>query len=205
MKLNGWMIGLCGLGLVAAGCANHQEAKEEAAACHSPDVLMDQPTAAANAPESKKAPARVAKFGAESKLTDADAVPVEKVLSNPDQYKEQYVRVTGTVTSVCAKKGCWLRLAPKGSNTQAAGGDVFIKFQDPSTGRLVPMEAIGHEVTAEGVVKVGQMSEAAARHYKKDSGASDDEVAKIVGPQKQVVLVKPSVAIEGVASAATTE
>jgi hypothetical protein len=158
-----------------------------------------EPMVATAAPRTKPAAAKeeVATFGAPQKLSDADAVTASTVLSSPDKYADQYVRITGTVTDVCAKKGCWMRVAaadaPKGSP------DIFIKFRDPAAGRLVPMEAVGKETTVEGVLKVGQLSERAARHFKEDAGAPQDEIEKIVGPQKQLMLAAPAVAIEGVA------
>ena len=158
-----------------------------------------KPAAAMTAAAAALAPKQeVATYGAPLKLSDAEAVPASKVLANPDQYANQYVRVTGTVTDVCEKKGCWLRVA---SADAPKGPDIFIKFKDPAEGRIVPMEAVGKTVTVEGTLKVGQLSERAARHFKEDAGAPQAEIDKIVGPQKQLMLAGPAVAIEGVAKA----
>jgi hypothetical protein len=189
---------LCGMAF-AAGCAKDgrphgMAAAAEAEVCHAGDGVTE------NAAAQKAAP--VAKFGAEPTIADAEAVPVSTLLANPEQYKGRRVRLTnGTVTSVCAKKGCWLRVAPKDAAAAAGGArfaDVFIKFTDPSTGRLVPMEAVGHDAVIEGVVKVGQMSQAAARHFKMDAGAPKEEVEKVVGPQPQIALGEASVLVRGV-------
>jgi hypothetical protein len=79
----------------------------------------------------------VAVYGGEQKLAADQSVPLATVLANPDQYKDKYVRLTGKVGSVCAKKGCWVRVVPdqqtasaKGANTQPMK-DVFVKFKDP--------------------------------------------------------------------------
>jgi len=50
-------------------------------------------------------------------------------------------------------------------------------------------------------LKVGQMSEAAARHFAEDGGAPQAQIDKIVGPQPQLVLSGPVVAIEGIEKA----
>jgi hypothetical protein len=63
------------------------------------------------------------------------------------------------------------------------------------------MEAAGKNVTIEGTLKVGQMSEAAARHFAEDGGAPQAQIDKIVGPQPQLVLSGPVVAIEGIEKA----
>jgi hypothetical protein len=181
----------CASALVLIGC---QSATKVA---HSEDVCENTEVVSAAKPAQPAAPKKVATFGAEQKLTDADAVPVAKVLAEPAAYNDKYVRVTGKVTQVCAKKGCWLRVAPAEGST-AAAGDIFIKFRDPPAGRLIPMEAIGQNVTVEGTVKTGMMSERAARHFKEDGGASEEEVNKIVGPQKQMTITGAAVAIEGV-------
>src|SRR5262245_60471696 len=193
---------VCGLGVV--GCsnsqhaANHEKHEECCGLEGSALVSATQPTEAAK-------PKAMATFGAQQKLTDAEAVPAAKVLSDPEKYKDQYVRITGKVSAVCEKKGCWLRVVPAQAakpGDAAALSDIFIKFQDPPAGRLVPMEAVGHDVTVEGTVKVGMMPERAARHFKEDAGASKEEIEKIVGPQKQMVIAGAGVAIEGVEKSA---
>jgi hypothetical protein len=42
------------------------------------------------------------------------------------------------------------------------------------------------------------MPERAARHFKEDAGAPREEIEKIIGPQKQVMIAGAVVAIEGV-------
>ena len=76
--------------------------------------------------------------------------------------------------------------------------DVFVKFPDPPTGFYVPPDSVGKAATVEGTLKVGQMSERAARHFLEDKGAPKEEIEKVVGPQKQLMVAGASVAIEGV-------
>ena len=201
MKRETWVIGLCCGMALAAGCAKdthrHAAMSGEAKVCQAGDGVTEAPSARKQAEK----PQPVAKFGTEPTIDDAKAVPVAPLLANPEQYKGQRVRLTsGTVTSVCEKKGCWLRVAPKDAAAakDARYADVFIKFTDPSTGKLIPMEAVGHDAVIEGVVKVGQMSQAAARHFKMDAGAPKEEIEKIVGPQPQIALGEASVLVKGV-------
>jgi hypothetical protein len=201
---------LVAAGMLLAGCQSNKNAgvSATAAADHAKaDAVCDMPgqgAAVANAKTAQTSKQPVAVYGGEQKLTDADAVTVSTVLAHPDQYKDKYVRVTGKVTSVCAKKGCWLRVAPDKAtaaatpSTQPAMTDIFIKFRDPPAGRLIPMEASGKNVTVEGVLKIAKMSEAAARHFMEDGGASKEEIEKVVGPQPQLVLTKPVVAVQGI-------
>ncbi len=136
---------------------------------------------------------KYAYYGEKMKLTDQKTVGLAKVMAEPDHYAGQYLRVLGKVTSVCAKKGCWLRMTD-----ETGAADVFVKFSCPvEGGRLIPMEAVGHDVVVEGTLLVEEISEADARHYKEDAGASPEEIAKIVGPQPQVRMSAPAARILG--------
>ena len=182
----------CAAVLVAAvlmGCQSSEKA--------GPRANSDAPGAAtATVAPAPSSAAWNATFGAPQKLSAADAVPASKVLADPQAYRDRYARLTGKVSDVCPKKGCWVRVVP--AEARAGAENIFIKFPDPPTGVLVPREAVGKDVTVEGTVKVGMISEKMARHFKEDAGAPPEEIAKIVGPQKQVMIAQPSVAIEGV-------
>jgi hypothetical protein len=127
------------------------------------------------------------------KLTDAQTVSVDKLLASPAEYDGKYVRVSGQVSNVCPKKGCWLQLHDDKTNE-----NLFVKFPDPEQGRLIPMDAVGKPAIVEGTVKVKEISEAMARHYKQDAGAPQAEIEKIVGPQKQISITNGSAQIAGV-------
>ena len=141
-----------------------------------------------------------ASFGAPMRLSDSQAVTISQVLATPGKFNGKYVRVSGTVDKVCEKKGCWLTL----SDTTSAQ-TLFVKFADPEEGRLIPMEAAGKPAIIEGMVKVKMIPEADARHYAQDNNASDDEIARIVGSQKQVTITNGAARITGVQSASAAE
>ncbi len=131
-------------------------------------------------------------FGEPMKLSDKDAICSKKVLADPDKHDGQFIRVVGKVASVCARRGCWLKLG------DATGKEtIFVKFTCPMHGRLIPMEAVGKMALVEGTLQVTQISEEEARHYKQDANASPDEIAKIVGPQKTVRMASPAARIMG--------
>ena len=131
-------------------------------------------------------------FGDSLTIPPGEAVPVARVLEHPDEFAGRRLLVSGRVDSVCAKKGCWLRLTDEpGAET------VFVKFTCPVGGRLIPMEAVGHQALVEGVLAVEEISQEDARHYQEDAGASAEEIAKIVGPQKQLSISAPAARIKG--------
>lgn len=121
-------------------------------------------------------------------------VAVSEVLAHPEKYADQPIRIEGTVSSVCEKKGCWARLT---DDKTPAGQDLFVKFECPEAddGRVLPLSVKGNPAVVQGTVKVTEMSEAKARHYAKDAEKSDAEVNQIVGPQKQVTVASPSVQV----------
>lgn len=133
---------------------------------------------------------KYASFGEAPKGGDVPVVAVDQLLAKVGEYDGKYLRVTGKVSDVCAKKGCWLKLGE--------GEALFVKFTCPVGERLIPAEAVGKQAEVEGTVKVVEISEAQARHFKEDAGASKEEVEKIVGPQKQVTVASPSARVAGV-------
>ncbi len=136
--------------------------------------------------------ANMTQFG-EPPREAAKTISVSQLLENLDDYAGEYVRVRGVVTEMCTHSGCWMEVADR----QGADG-VFVKFTyDTSKGR-VPAEAIGQKAVVEGKVVVMEVSEERRRHYAEDQGASEAELAKIIGPEKVAQLECPSARIANV-------
>jgi hypothetical protein len=77
-------------------------------------------------------------------VTLEKAVPIQKLMGEPDEYVGQKVRVDGVISGVCKKRGCWMQVSDPES-----GESVRIKVED---GVIVfPYSAMGHEAAAEGV------------------------------------------------------
>ncbi len=134
-------------------------------------------------------------FGDATTMSRAATVDARDILAQKDAYDGHQVRVSGTIESVCASKGCWIRLG-----TEESDETIFVKFTCPVDDRLVPMEAVGHEAVVEGKLAVIQITEDVARHYKEDAGADPAEIAKIVGPQQEVTIQSPAARIEGLST-----
>ena len=192
MHMNGKLLVFFVAAAALLGCA----AKQNTTRPPAPPAAAAASVAAADpAVAPTTAPAR--SFG--QPMADGDALPtvdVSTLLKDPGAYAGKPLRITGTVRQVCAKKGCWLTL---GDADQAKG--LFVKFTRPIEGRLIPAEAIGKPAAVQGEVRVTQMSEAQARHYKKDAGATQEEIERIVGPQKRVIVASPAAQIVGLAEA----
>jgi cytochrome c-type biogenesis protein CcmE len=125
------------------------------------------------------------------KLDAAATVSVEAVLKDPAAFDGKELRLTGMVNKVCVPKGCWMQFDSPGSQMP-----IFVKFTCPVNGRLIPLEAVGKEAVVEGKLEIVEISEAAAKHYLEDEGAKPEEIAKIVGPQKQLRVKGPSAMVK---------
>jgi len=64
------------------------------------------------------------------------------------------------------------------------------------------MEAVGHQAIVEGTLEVTEISEAQARHFAEDAGKSPDQIARIVGPQKQIRFKSPAAKVIGITAGA---
>lgn len=76
----------------------------------------------------------------------ATPVNLADLVANPSAYDGKTVRVEGTITDVCAKRGCWMRLG-----ADAAPDTVLFKVTD---GVIVfPMSDRGRYAVADGVAR----------------------------------------------------
>ncbi len=86
------------------------------------------------------------------------------------------VKFKAKVLDVCKAKGCWMKLQLEN------GQETMVKFKD--YGFFVPMDITGKEVIVNGIAFVEEMNVDDQRHYAKDGGKSDGEIAQIVLPKK---------------------
>ena len=135
-------------------------------------------------------PTKWVAFGDEMKLKDADNIDAAKALADLKKYDGRTVRLTGDVTSVCAKKGCWLKMSSEGA-TQA----IMVHFTCPIDGRLIPTEAVGKPVVVEGVLTVKTLTEDEAKEQAQEAGKPQAEVDAIKGDQHQIEVEGPSALI----------
>ncbi len=80
------------------------------------------------------------------------------------------------VTDVCKAKGCWMKLELED------GKEAMLRFVN--YGFFVPKDITGKEVIVNGLAFVEEMSIRDQRHYAKDGGKSDSEIAKIIAPKR---------------------
>jgi hypothetical protein len=96
-------------------------------------------------------------------------------------------KVTGKVTEVCEKKGCWMKIE------RPNGDQIMVKFKD--YGFFMPKNIVGKEVVLDGEATIKETSVKQLQHYAKDAGKSDEEVKKIKEPKKELVFVAKGVLV----------
>ncbi|MDA0946381.1 MAG: DUF4920 domain-containing protein [Bacteroidetes bacterium] len=114
-----------------------------------------------------------------------DAQAVRMALSSEGRAQ---VKLEGTITATCAKKGCWMDVA-SGTDT------VFVRFQD--YGFFVPTEgAEGKRTVLQGEAFYDTLTVEALRHYAEDAGKSEAEIAAIQEPELRLAFTATGVMIQ---------
>ena len=90
-------------------------------------------------------------------------------------------KITGTIKACCQNKGCWLTME------LADGQEMRVRFRDYAF--FVPKNSAGNKVVLEGTAYREMISVDDQRHYAKDGGASEAEIAKITEPKEEFTFM----------------
>jgi hypothetical protein len=126
----------------------------------SPGRVAEAAVSAGNASETKAAPAPVQLEGTVygDGVDVAQSVSISDLLANPDDYAGKTVRIEGTISGVCPKRGCWFDIAGA-----TPGQKVRFKVRD---GVMVfPLDETGKFAVAQGVVKKIPMTLEQSKQY----------------------------------------
>ena len=93
--------------------------------------------------------------------------------------------VRGTVNEVCQAKGCWLTMAT------GSGSEMMVRFKD--YGFFMPKDIAQREVILHGKAYYQLTPVEDLRHYARDAGKSEEEVAAITTPQKELYFLADGV------------
>lgn len=89
------------------------------------------------------------------------------------------IKVRGKVSDVCKMEGCWLKL-------ESPEGNIMVKMKDHAF--LVPTAISGKLVVIEGTAEQKITSVEMLKHYAEDAGKTEEEIAKITEPKKEVII-----------------
>jgi Domain of unknown function (DUF4920) len=98
------------------------------------------------------------------------------------------VTVTGIVSDVCQKKGCWMNIK------KADGTEMKVTFKDYAL--FMPKDLAGKEVTIHGIAKNEEIPVETLRHYAEDAGKSKEEIAAITAPKTDLTFEADGVLIK---------
>ncbi|MGJ8737930.1 DUF4920 domain-containing protein [Zobellia laminariae] len=114
-----------------------------------------------------------ANLEASNVLTDAEMTMRFDKMTVKDTLRTKF---KATVTDVCKVKGCWMKLKLDD------GQEAMVRFKD--YGFFMPSDITGKEVIVNGYAYVEAMSVEDQKHYAKDGGEAESEIAKITEPKK---------------------
>lgn len=98
------------------------------------------------------------------------------------------VKFESTIEDVCQKKGCWMKVDLEGEES------AFVRFKD--YGFFVPKNAADHKTVVSGKAFVTETSVDELKHYAKDAGKSEEEIAAITEPKREYAFLASGVLIE---------
>lgn len=115
-------------------------------------------------------------FGEEFDYTESDVVSnVYDKYQNMKPGDTVVTTFSSTVNSVCVKKGCWMRLKLSEED------ESLVTFKD--YGFFVPKDIDGQEAVVHGKLFVKETSVEDLKHFAKDAGKSEEEIATITEPK----------------------
>ena len=97
-------------------------------------------------------------------------------------------KIAGEINEVCTKKGCWLTMdLPNGESMR-------VTFKD--YGFFVPTNSQGFPIILDGVATLTTTDVETLRHFAEDQGKSDEEVAAITEPKREITFEASGVVIK---------
>jgi hypothetical protein len=118
-------------------------------------------------------------FGSPFALSESK--PLGEVLSS---IGDDPVQVSGEVTAVCQKKGCWMVI--KDGEAQAR-----VLMKDHAF--AIPFDGTGKKAVVEGTVKAKELSEGQVKHIEEDAGR---DPSKVSGTRNEYILTASAVRLE---------
>lgn len=122
-----------------------------------------------------------------AKITPAGAISTTQLVSKLAKTDTVAAKVQGQVESVCAVKGCWMKVKLDDGQTMR------VTFKD--YGFFVPKDIAGKTVVFEGKAFQNVTSVKDLQHYAEDAGKSKAEIAKITQPERAVAFVADGVVV----------
>ncbi|MCC7303174.1 MAG: DUF4920 domain-containing protein [Bacteroidia bacterium] len=121
-------------------------------------------------------------------ITETDAVPSAGLLAQMNGRDSLNVKLSGKITDVCQKKGCWMEMEIGDGKTMR------VSFKDYAF--FVPKDASGKTAVIDGYAKIDTISVSDLKHYAEDAGKSKEEIEKITEPEVEITYEASGVIIK---------
>lgn len=115
------------------------------------------------------------------------AISYNDLLAKMENSDSLNVKVTGEVSAVCQKKGCWMNIV----SDQEGKPEMFVKFKD--YGFFMPLNIMGRKVVMDGYAFRSVTSVEELRHYAEDDGKSKEEIEAITEPEEELKFMASGV------------
>ena len=112
------------------------------------------------------------KIEADQALSSSEMLEKYQSLKAGDTIEAKF---TSVINEVCKKKGCWMSMQ-LGENKET-----FVKFKD--YGFFAPMNADKSVAVIRGKAFIDSISVDQLKHYAKDGGKTEEEIAQITKPE----------------------
>lgn len=98
------------------------------------------------------------------------------------------VKLYSEITDCCQTKGCWMKIK------QDDGKTMRVTFKDYDF--FVPKDAAGKKTIVDGIAYYQVTTVEELKHYAEDAGKSEDEIAAITEPRRELVFEAKGVVIQ---------
>jgi hypothetical protein len=138
--------------------------------------------------ESEGVEEKVLEIYGDENITPDGVMDADAVLAMLEEQDSVQVKIRGTITECCQKKGCWMDLEMDN------GKSMLVRFKDYEF--FVPMDAAGRATIIEGLAKRQVLDVNWLRHQAEDAGKSPEEIAAITEPETRLTFMATGVIIE---------
>lgn len=107
-----------------------------------------------------------------------------------DQKALDKVSMAGTITEVCQKEGCWLKMTTDEKNN---GEEVLVKMKGHAF--LVPKDIAGKRAIVFGKIEKKEQSIKEQKHYLEDAGASQEAIDAVTAPRTTYMVIASGVKV----------
>ena len=122
-------------------------------------------------------------------VTAKKAITYDELMVKMATVDSMPAKVTGTVSSVCQKKGCWMTLV----SSQPGKPEMRVTFKNYAF--FMPKDLSGKKVVVDGFAIVETTSVADLQHYAQDAGKSKAEIEAITKPKRELAFEAAGVLI----------